>query len=353
LNQENPEPKTPPEGDNNSQDKEILEFKKEAQRYISSSLKMDNDIWIKLKPEYQQATNSNEYDKILKLAKEIIHTKEINAMAWGFILSNTKTKEDHESEYSIKQSTDLLGELYPVKKDARGNIIDGFHRLAINPNWRQEIAPQIDTDKKLHLARIVANFNRRSVPPEELKASLVHLIVNEKMTPAEIAENSGISLPTIYRHIPQELKNQARVLAGKASAESRASTKTILLSCENKKEAAPTENTLIPEQKMATSATESTLEKEMLARIEADMAEFDQYKKKIERSIEKTIETAPQFPEDMMKAVYSHLSLHSKNCKVDPRKAEAYAKTLVAIMYERTAEEDFENLLTEVDNQLQ
>ena len=70
------------------------------------------------------------------------------------------------SEYDLKKS-EKIGQLYPVLVDAKGKVIDGFHRLEANPNWRTEKLLGIDTEEKLLVARCVANWHRRQVSREE------------------------------------------------------------------------------------------------------------------------------------------------------------------------------------------
>ena len=70
------------------------------------------------------------------------------------------------SEYDLKKS-EKIGQLYPVLVDAKGNVIDGFHRLKVDPKWRTEKLPEIDTEEKLIVARCVANWHRRQVTREE------------------------------------------------------------------------------------------------------------------------------------------------------------------------------------------
>lgn len=70
------------------------------------------------------------------------------------------------SEYDLKKS-EKIGQLYPVLEDAKGNVIDGLHRLEADPNWRRERLQEVDTEEKLLIARCVANWHRRQVPTEE------------------------------------------------------------------------------------------------------------------------------------------------------------------------------------------
>jgi hypothetical protein len=82
-------------------------------------------------------------------------------------LENQKTEGVREmSEYDLKKS-EKIGQLYPVLVDAEGNIIDGFHRLKADPNWRRERIKEVDTQEKLLVARCVSNWHRRQVEREE------------------------------------------------------------------------------------------------------------------------------------------------------------------------------------------
>lgn len=115
-------------------------------------------------------------------------------------------KEPADEPYSLKKSSkSALGKLYPVLKDAQGNVIDGFHRQKIDPEWPSIIAHNIDTPVKLELARLASNFCRRQVPKEELEEKIGFLI-GAGLKPQKIADETGISLRTIYRYMPPELK---------------------------------------------------------------------------------------------------------------------------------------------------
>ena len=72
-----------------------------------------------------------------------------------------------ERGYSLKKSTSLVGQLYPVLKDADGNILDGDHRTEADGEWKTEILENINTPEKKLAARLIANMNRRTVPKTE------------------------------------------------------------------------------------------------------------------------------------------------------------------------------------------
>lgn len=71
------------------------------------------------------------------------------------------TRED------LEKSEKTVGQILPVLLDKNGNIIDGFHRKRVNPNWKEE---RLDIDDALQVLRVrVAVQYRREVPAEEKK----------------------------------------------------------------------------------------------------------------------------------------------------------------------------------------
>lgn len=129
----------------------------------------------------------------------------------------TQEQETDEQSYSLAASREGLGELTPVLLDAYGAIIDGFHRRKENPEWHAVTVPHIDNPIKRELARLAVNFARRKVPDEELMQRLTFLS-KAGLKPEEIAEKTGISKRTIFRHLPQDLKDQKKVEAGLSRA---------------------------------------------------------------------------------------------------------------------------------------
>jgi len=120
--------------------------------------------------------------------------------------------------YDLQKSKKSVHELYPVIKDAHGNVIDGFHRLEADPNWKTETLPMIDTPVKLALARIVANTHRRDISKEERKLQLVTLaeeLIREGK-PKDKIISILVDLTTftdsyLYRMLPDEYKQRPGV----------------------------------------------------------------------------------------------------------------------------------------------
>jgi hypothetical protein len=80
-----------------------------------------------------------------------------------------------EERYDLTESRRSVRELYPVLLDAHGNVIDGYHRLRADPEWRTETLEHIRTPTQLVLARIIANTHRRSVSREEREEQINEL----------------------------------------------------------------------------------------------------------------------------------------------------------------------------------
>lgn len=117
------------------------------------------------------------------------------------------------SGYDLKKSKESLGKLYPVLLDAHGNLIDGSHRLEVDPNWGALRLKHIRTEEDRLAARIAANICRRTVDRLEREAQLRVLaetlvakgFSKESIIPV-ICEKTGLSdryvrelLPFVYK----------------------------------------------------------------------------------------------------------------------------------------------------------
>lgn len=96
----------------------------------------------------------------------------------------------------LKKSVEEIGQIYPVLVDKKGNIIDGFHRKSVDPDWKEQI---IDTDDPLTILQIrVHTQYRRDVPKKEKQEWIVRArqILREREltgTQKEIASHLGMS----------------------------------------------------------------------------------------------------------------------------------------------------------------
>lgn len=114
-------------------------------------------------------------------------------------------------EYFIATSIPKIGYLYPVLKDAHGNIIDGIHRKNIDPKWPEQKLDHITDPVQLAIARLVANVCRRDVPGEEKTEWLRQIATMTGWTPKQIAENLPVSYPWVMKYIPDEFKERPGV----------------------------------------------------------------------------------------------------------------------------------------------
>jgi hypothetical protein len=94
--------------------------------------------------------------------------------------------EQNDQEYDLKKSTKRIGQLYPVLKAADGEILDGCHRVESNPNWKTMVLQNVRTPEDKIIARLVANFHRRTVTAKE-KAQWINQL-------AEIYRNNGLKV---------------------------------------------------------------------------------------------------------------------------------------------------------------
>ena len=106
------------------------------------------------------------------------------------------------TEYDLKKS-EKIGQLYPVLVDAKGNVIDGIHRLKADPNWKKERLEEVDSEEKLLVARAVSNWHRRQVSREEKEEWINGL--------ARIYKKQGLS---IERGGINEIKERIAKLTG-------------------------------------------------------------------------------------------------------------------------------------------
>jgi very-short-patch-repair endonuclease len=113
-------------------------------------------------------------------------------------------------EYDLAKSSKGLGKLYPILKDVHGNIIDGFHRQNADPDWPTIVVESVDSDVKLELARLGSNFCRRTLKEAEMRRGITFL-VKKGIKPDDIADQTGIGKTTIYKYMPQELKDGKQV----------------------------------------------------------------------------------------------------------------------------------------------
>jgi DNA modification methylase len=100
-----------------------------------------------------------------------------------------------------------IGQIYPVLKDQRGQVIDGCHRKRVDPNWKEVVLPISDPLESLKL-RVHLNIMRRKVPEEEKSgwiADARKLLEDrdlDKVTQHQIAESLGMTDSWVKKYDP-------------------------------------------------------------------------------------------------------------------------------------------------------
>lgn len=174
-------------------------------------------------------------------------------------------------------------------------------------------------------ANRVSSLSERSIRQanrveEDLKADVLKEMANKKMT-----------------------SHEAEVFTKAVAAEVAPTPEKVQVIAEEvvvAREAKKTPPAPVEEKKIDTNAEIAT----------ALMDDAAKAQKQIDRQVTKAASLAVQLPEDLMTAIYGHLNAKGK---VDAAKVEEYAKTAVAIWYERTSEEDLEKIFEATDKQLE
>lgn len=99
---------------------------------------------------------------------------------------SSEGSKEPEHDYDLKASTKKIGQLYPVLRAADGEILDGVHRMESDPAWKTLVLENITTPEDKVIARLIANFHRRTVATEE-KAEWINQL-------AEIYRNNGLKI---------------------------------------------------------------------------------------------------------------------------------------------------------------
>lgn len=113
-----------------------------------------------------------------------------------------------QEEYDLKASKEIVGTLYPILKDAWGNIIDGFHRQRVDPKWPSIKLRHITDPVQLNMARLIANVCRREVPAQEKSELLGQIAKLTGWTPKQIAEALPMKKSWVYQYLPHEYKER-------------------------------------------------------------------------------------------------------------------------------------------------
>jgi len=132
--------------------------------------------------------------------------------------------EEEFSDESLKKSIDATGPLYEVLVSEDGEVLDGKHRLAVNPNHPKKTVPAKTRIEKI-LIRLHAHHRRR-VPRAETEALILELaqeLEKTGVTKEDISAQLGKITPYSERWIrellPLEFKKPEKVEAARVGAE--------------------------------------------------------------------------------------------------------------------------------------
>jgi len=134
------------------------------------------------------------------------------------ILGKESEEPEDEAEY-LRPTFEAIGELTQVLVTPNGQVIDGKHRLALNPSWEKRILTRLNDPVKAAIGRLVINVVRRTVPAQEKTELLTEIAKLTGWTPQQIAQSTGMSTRWVLRYLPEEFKQPEKVEAGKAGAE--------------------------------------------------------------------------------------------------------------------------------------
>jgi hypothetical protein len=114
----------------------------------------------------------------------------------------------------LRNSSERIGQLYPILLDSYGNIIDGEHRSKADSNWRKIRLKHINTKKDLLIARFACNNLRRSTTTaekRELLTKLAEISLREGIPIGKIAyelmNQTGMSYRWVTKYLPQKFKD--------------------------------------------------------------------------------------------------------------------------------------------------
>jgi hypothetical protein len=116
----------------------------------------------------------------------------------------------------LRASSERVGRLYPVLLDRYGNVIDGMHRLAVDPDWPKVRLNHVESKEDRIIARLVSNTCRRSLrarEKREILEKLSGLYINEGVKPGaelarKISEVTGMSFRWVMKYLPDKFKER-------------------------------------------------------------------------------------------------------------------------------------------------
>lgn len=123
----------------------------------------------------------------------------------------------------MDHSLQIVGQLYPVLRDAEGKVIDGKHRLDSDPNWFSRTLPHVKTEEQRILVAFHANVGRRKIPVKE-KAGMINALAEiylaqglKVQASSVIKDRDGRNKHITENEISQRLYADLKGLVGKST----------------------------------------------------------------------------------------------------------------------------------------
>jgi hypothetical protein len=118
----------------------------------------------------------------------------------------------------LKNSVKLRGPYEKVVLSADGKLVDGHQRKAADPDWPEEINPNLKTEEDIILFEIDKNWHRTN-KSDAWKRKRIEKLANLGNNVDQVVHKTGIPQRTVYRYYPEGLKDKIKSDAGKASGE--------------------------------------------------------------------------------------------------------------------------------------
>ncbi|GAI06477.1 unnamed protein product [marine sediment metagenome] len=135
--------------------------------------------------------------------------------------TNRKHPERMIEERDLKTSEKAVGQLYPVLRDADGNVIDGYHRLDVNSEWKSVTLENVKTEEDRLIIAAHVNLGRRTIgtgEKAEIINDLAEIYYQQGLKPKvlkEMVDKNGRMMRVQYNEIKNKI---VEVLEGAVSS---------------------------------------------------------------------------------------------------------------------------------------
>lgn len=132
-----------------------------------------------------------------------------------------KKGSNHFLKSDLIKSEKIVGQLIPVLRDAEGKVIDGYHRLDVDPNWRSVTLEDVKTEEERLIVSVHVNMSRRKITNREkaiIINQLAEIYYDQGLRPDARKDRVGKDNNVIHNVHFNEIKHKiAEVLDGAIS----------------------------------------------------------------------------------------------------------------------------------------